>query len=134
MNRNAADVVLEFIDCINAHDVAKLSTLMSEDLLLVDGLGQQTRGRKQVQKGWRAYFSWFPDYTIEVYDAVSRGELVSVFGSAEGTYSVRGKLLPENRWKIPSAWRAIVRDGCIAEWQVYADNEPIWKVMRAKRY
>lgn len=134
MIRNAADIALEFIDCINSHDIEKLSALMSEGLLLIDALGNQTRGRSQVQKGWRAYFSWFPDYTIEVYDAVSRGELVAIFGSAEGTYSRNGKLLPENHWKIPSAWKVIVRDEYVVEWQVYADNEPVWKIMRAKRY
>ena len=31
----------------------------------------------------------------------------------------------------PAALRALVRDGRIAEWQVYADNEPIREQMRA---
>jgi ketosteroid isomerase-like protein len=134
MKKNAADIALAFIDHINSHDVPSLVMLMSEDLLFVDGLGQQVRGRQQVEKGWRAYFAWFPDYTIQVHDAVSRGTLAAIFGSAEGTYSVGGKLLPENHWKIPAAWKATVRDERIAEWQIFADNEPVWKIMRAKRY
>ncbi|MGA9583930.1 MAG: hypothetical protein WBQ95_01315 [Terracidiphilus sp.] len=36
---------------------------------------------------------------------------------------------PENRWKTPIAIRALIEDGLVAEWRVYADNEPIRKVM-----
>jgi ketosteroid isomerase-like protein len=134
MKKNAADIALAFIDHINSHDVPSLAMLMAEDLLFVDGLGQQVRGREQVEKGWRSYFAWFPDYTIQIDDAVSRGSLAAIFGSAEGTYSVGGKLLPENHWKIPTAWKVIIRDERIAEWHIFADNEPVWKIMRAKRY
>jgi hypothetical protein len=30
--------------------------------------------------------------------------------------------------------KAIVRDERIAQWHIFADNEPVWKIMRAKRY
>jgi hypothetical protein len=33
-------------------------------------------------------------------------------------------------WKVPAAWRAVVRDGLIAEWQVYVDNEPLRASLR----
>ncbi|HEY1939222.1 MAG TPA: nuclear transport factor 2 family protein [Candidatus Angelobacter sp.] len=36
----------------------------------------------------------------------------------------------ENFWKTPAAWRAVVKDGKIAVWQVFADNEPIRAIMR----
>jgi len=36
----------------------------------------------------------------------------------------------ENYWKTPASWRAAVKDGKIAVWQVYADNEPIRVIMR----
>jgi hypothetical protein len=39
-------------------------------------------------------------------------------------------LRPENHWTTPAAWRASIRDGLIAEWRVYADNEPIRQIMR----
>jgi len=134
MKRTAADVALAFIDQINSHDVPSLVTLMAEDILFVDGLGQEVRGGRQLEKGWEAYFTWFPDYSIQVDEAFSQGPVVGLFGSAQGTYAVGGKLLPENRWKIPAAWRALVRNERIVEWRVYADNEPVWKIMRVKRY
>jgi hypothetical protein len=36
----------------------------------------------------------------------------------------------QNYWKTPAAWRAVVKDGRISIWQVYADNEPIRAIMR----
>ena len=55
---------------------------------------------------------------------------MAVFGSAEGTFSKDGKLRKEDFWKTPAAWRAVVKDGKIALWQVFTDNEPIRAIMR----
>jgi hypothetical protein len=32
-------------------------------------------------------------------------------------------------WRIPTAWRATVRNGRIAEWQIYANNKPVYKLL-----
>ena len=42
---------------------------------------------------------------------------------------VKGQLPKENHWSAPAAWRAVVRDGLIAEWQVYADIQSARKIM-----
>jgi ketosteroid isomerase-like protein len=132
--KTAADVALEFIDHINSHDAASLANLMTEDFLFVDGLGQEVRGWRNMDLGWKGYFELFPDYSIQVDDVFAEGNAVGVFGYAQGTLAVSGQMPVENRWRIPAAWKAIVRDGLIAEWRVYADNEPVWKIMRVKRY
>jgi len=54
---------------------------------------------------------------------------VVMLGVAQGTFTRNGILHPENRWQTPVAVRALVEDGLVAEWRVYADNEPIRKVM-----
>ena len=59
--------------------------------------------------------------------------MVVLLGSASGTYAVEGELLPENRWETLTAWKALVRGEEIAEWRVYADNEPLREIMRASR-
>jgi limonene-1,2-epoxide hydrolase len=59
--------------------------------------------------------------------------VVVILGVAQGTYSVDGELKPENRWKTPAALRAFIEDGKVAEWRVYADNEPIRQRMRESR-
>jgi ketosteroid isomerase-like protein len=132
--KSAADVVLEFVDRINRHEVAGLAALMTEDHLFIDGPGQEVRGREPMEKGWLGYFAWFPDYSIQVDDALSRGNVVALFGTAQGTYAVKGNLLAEAHWEIPAAWKAVVRDGRVSEWRVYADNEPVWKIMGVRRY
>lgn len=43
-------------------------------------------------------------------------------------------MLAENHWEITAAWKAVVRGGYVSEWRVYADNEPVWKIMGVKRY
>ena len=59
----------------------------------------------------------------------ANGSVVILLGVAQGTYTKNGQLTPENHWHTPIALRAFVEDGLIAEWRVYADNEPIRKLM-----
>ena len=134
MKKSALDIALAFVDRINGHDVSGLAALMTDDHRFVDALGQEVRGREPMEEGWRGYFSWFPDYSIKVDNALSEGNVVALFGTAQGTYSVERNAPAENHWKIPAAWKAVVRDERVAEWRVYADNEPVWKIMGVKRY
>jgi len=125
------DLVLAFVAKINAHDVAGLCELMPEDHVFVDSLGNVIHGRETMRAGWKGYFAWFPDYEISITKAFHEGNMVALFGTARGTYCVDGKLLEENKWEIPAAWLAVVRYGLIAEWQVYADNSPVLRIMEA---
>ena len=129
----AVEVFASFIDQINAHDVDGLCELMSEDHLFVDSLGRSIRGREGTRKAWEAYFSLFPDYAIACEETIQRADLVIGAGTARGTYLVDGLLFPENGWEIPAAWKAIVEDGRIAEWRVYADNDPVRRIMAAPK-
>ena len=133
MKKSAVDVALGFVDRINRHDLGGLVAQKTEDHRFVDGLGQEVRGREQMEKGWLGYFGWFPDYSIKVDEAMSNGNVVAMFGSAQGTYSGKGNLLAEAHWEIPAAWKAVVHNEGVSEWRVYADNEPVWKVMGVKR-
>ncbi len=134
MEKTALDVALAFVDRINSHDVEGLAALMTEDHCFVDGLGQTVRGRERMKTGWAGYFDWFPDYSVKVDDIFGKGNVVGLFGTAQGTYLVNGKLVSENHWEIPAAWKAGVQGGRVSEWRVYADNEPVWKIMGVRRY
>jgi hypothetical protein len=37
-----------------------------------------------------------------------------------------------NRWRTPAAVRGLVADGKVAEWTIFADNEPIRKLIRGE--
>lgn len=122
-------VVLSFLKAINAANVDGLCALMSDDHVFVDGLGSRVQGKETMRKGWKCYFQWFPDYRVSHEEIFSHGDVVAVFGSAEGTFAVNGKLPKENHWTVPAAWKGIVRDGLIAEWHVYADNQAARRLM-----
>ena len=128
-----AQIALSFVERINQHDVEGLVQLMSEDHLFVDALGARVQGSEALRQGWMGYFRWFPDYTISCTEVLEKGDVVALFGMACGTYNVGGKLLPENRWEIPAAWKAVVRGERVAEWRVYADNEPARRIMAANK-
>ena len=124
-------VALRFVNEINRHDVPALLALMSDDHKFVDGLGQEVRGKERLREAWAAYFAMVPDYRILIEDHTTVGIHIGLFGTASGTCAVKGELTPSRRWKIPAAWKAIVRDGKVEHWQVYADNEPVRKILAA---
>jgi ketosteroid isomerase-like protein len=127
-SKEPIETVLAFLEAINAADVEKICALMSEDHLFVDGLGNRIQGKESMRKGWTGYLRWCPDYRVSHDEIFSNGQIVAAFGSAEGTYAKDGKLAKENQWRVPAAWKAVVRDGQIAEWHVCADNQPARKI------
>jgi ketosteroid isomerase-like protein len=121
--------VAQFIACINRQDVDGLFRLMTPDHLFVDSLDIEVRGREPMRAGGRAYFAMVPDYRIVVTDHLETGPVVALFGRAGGTYAPDGGILADKRWEIPAAWKAVVHGDLIAEWRVYADNDPVRRLM-----
>jgi ketosteroid isomerase-like protein len=124
-----ADIVLAFIRAINRHEIATLTNLMTPDHEFVDSLGVVARGSDKMRQAWIAYFFMIPDYSIEVTGVFSQGTSVVLTGKASGTVAARGELPPANRWEIPMAAQAEVREGRIARWQVFADNDPVRQIL-----
>ena len=120
------DVVRAFVNAINHQSVDELAELMTEDHLFTDSMGTAVRGRARMKAGWASYFRMVSDYTITVEETFSDGSVVILLGVAQGTYAT-------GAWSTPAAWRAKVRDDRLAEWRVYADNEPLRQLMRASR-
>jgi hypothetical protein len=131
--KKALQVVLKFVENINKHDVEGLARLMSANHRFIDSEGTKCSGRKIMKAGWIGYLKWFPDYRISVDRIMQRGDEVGLFGTASGTFCVKNRLLKKNRWKIPGAWRGLVKNGLVAEWQVYADNDSVRRIMERNR-
>jgi len=129
----SAAVAHAFADAINRRSPEEIASLMTEDHIFVDALGMKVSGRERMKKGWEGYFDMVPDYTISINETFVDGSVVVMLGAAQGTYSSGGPLKPENAWRTPAAWRAVVRGLSIAEWRVYADNEPIRQIMARNR-
>jgi uncharacterized protein (TIGR02246 family) len=126
---SAESVAQAFVRAINRQDVEGMAALMAPAHRFVDSLGKVIEGRDKMREGWTAYFRMVPDYCVAVEEFYPGDPVVVMIGVAQGTYTRDGKLNPENRWQTPVAIRALVEDGLITEWRVYADNEPIRKVM-----
>ncbi len=75
--------------------------------------------------GWRAYFDLCPDYWLRVDDAPADAAIVVGAGEAGGT-------IDGIAWRTPAAWKAVVRDGKIALWQVFADNAPVYEILERR--
>jgi ketosteroid isomerase-like protein len=108
--------ITDFAAAINSHDLEKIAALMDEGHTFIDAHGIEMRGKEIIRDGWGNYFHLFPDYYIGIEEIVTEGDLALAYGFA-------GAGTGEKAWKIPAAWRAIVRDGKIKLWQVYADTK-----------
>ena len=129
MSDSPMQAVLNFIERINAHDADQLVDLITDDHVFVDSLGSIVQGKEKMRSAWKSYFTFCPDYQISHEDILQSGNTVAAFGTAGGTISVKGRLVEENRWKIPAAWKAVAVRGLIHEWRVYADNKPVYDIL-----
>lgn len=126
-------VAQSFVNAINHHSVAGIADLMTEDHVFVDSLGTKIEGKQAMRAGWEGYFRMVPDYTILITEILVDAAGAVMLGTARGTYSADGVLRPENEWATPAAFRARIRGPLVAEWRVYADNEPIRQVVARDR-
>jgi uncharacterized protein (TIGR02246 family) len=118
-----------FVNAINRHNLDTLLALMSPDHCMIDALGNRMEGRENLRSAWEGYFRMVPDYEVTIEETISSGPAVVMLGIARGTYTRDGQLRPENRWQTPLAVRARVKDGLLEEWRIYADNEPMRRLM-----
>ncbi len=130
MKDSAEFAAFQFVWAINRRDVEALAGLMTPEHVFIDSMGTEVVGQEKMRAAWAAYFKIVPDYEISVDESLSDGSVVVLLGAAQGTYAPDGVLRKENWWETPAAFRARIEDGKVAEWRVYADNEPIRLLMR----
>jgi uncharacterized protein (TIGR02246 family) len=121
--------VARFVAAINAHDAEAVADLAASDHRFIDSLGAVVEGREAIRSAWRAYFGMVPDYALAVTPSFVSGSEVMLLGTAGGSFAPAGSR-NETRWQTPVAVRVRVRDGAVAEWQVFADNEPLRRLLR----
>jgi ketosteroid isomerase-like protein len=131
--RDPVPPVHDFVAAINRHDVAGIVELTTPDHQFIDALGAVVAGRERVRTAWQGYFTMIPDYRIDLDDTLAHRDTVVLVGRAGGTYAPDGRLTETRRWQVPAGWRAVVREGRVALWQVYADNEPLRAIIARER-
>ncbi len=121
MSSDEIEVIKVFIAAINTKNLPELSALMTEDHTFIDSAGSSVTGREKMISAWQSFFKMFPDYEIRVETMLTDGVTVAIFGRSCKTYYGKRGLIPENRIEMPAAWKAIVENGKVKSWQVYAD-------------
>ena len=99
---------------------------MATDFVFVDSLGNRVGGAANMENSWRGYFAMCPDYWIRADHAIAEGETMLIAGEAGGT-------IDGESWRIPAAWRAVFRDGRVGQWQVFADNKPVYDILARRQ-
>jgi len=74
------------------------------------------------------------DYQIDVEVIFANGDTVAAFGYASGSFQGKGAEKAGGAWRFPAAWKAVVREGKVLEWRVYADVEPMMRSMGMRRF
>ena len=116
------EVRKQWMAAINNHDVSALVALMAPDFVFIDSLGNRVDGAKSMEAGWRGYFAMCPDYWIRADHAMGEGETMLLAGEAGGT-------IDGESWRTPAAWKAMIRDGHVIEFRVFADNKPVYEIL-----
>ncbi len=127
-------ITRSFVAMINARNAEGLRDLMAENHLFTDSLGQTVEGQEAMYAAWKAYFRMAPDYEIVCEKMLCAGNTVVILGRARGTCAPGGSLSPANHWDVPAAWKAVIRKNRVAQWQVYADNEPVRRILAAAKF
>ena len=127
------DIILDFIDAINNADVDKIYNLMTSDHLFIDSQGNKADDKEKMKQAWVGYFKLFPDYKIEVSEIFEKNFLFCILGHASGTYKNIQNENNSNHWRIPAAWKAIVKDNQVKHWQVYADNLIVMEIINRNK-
>jgi len=132
MLSESVETVIRFITAINNHNIDLIDNLLSDDHRFTDSLGEVFRGKEIMVKGWKNYFKMFPDYKIDLDELFENENKIMFTGRASGTYS----LSPDpkkDHWEIYAAWKALIENGKIKEWQVFGDNKPVYEIIERNR-
>jgi ketosteroid isomerase-like protein len=116
------EVFMLFVTAINRHDVQALTALMAPDSIFIDSVGRRVQGAGAMEAGWRGYFAMCPDYWIRTNNVMAEDSIVLAVGDAGG--SIDGVA-----WQTPAAWKAVIREGKVEEWRVFADNKPVYEIL-----
>ena len=122
VNVTTGNTLNQWLAAINGHDLGALASLMAKDFMFVDSLGNRVDGAGAMAAGWKAYFAMCPDFWLHADQIMAEDETILMVGETGGT-------IDGARWCIPAAWKAVIRNGSVIEWRVFADNKPVYEIL-----
>lgn len=123
---NSAESFKLWLTAINSHDLIAVKSLMTADHVFVDSLGNRVRGARSMEAGWRGYFVMCRDYWVRADHVIAADDMVLAAGEAGGT-------MDGEAWRTPAAWKAVIHDGRVLEWRVFAYNKPVYDILGRRK-
>ena len=103
-------VVKNFNEAINSRDLARLSSLISDDHTFVDYTGSIIKGKKASVAAWENFFRQFPDYQNVFDRIIINNNLVAITGHSSCL---------DKRLNGPALWKATIEKNLIKTWRIY---------------
>jgi ketosteroid isomerase-like protein len=122
------EIALEFIECINRQDLAKLTGLMTEDHTFVDSAGDAQASRSLMTQGWRDYFDANPRYLIHVCEVFVHEPRVVVVGRTTRSHVGLPRAVEIQETLI---WEAEIDGDLVQRWQIFDDSVLVRKRLGA---
>ena len=109
------DLVLKFVERINARDADGLAELMTEDFTFVDYEGGGYAGRDDGRDNFAKYFELYPEYKIHVSEVLRSGKDIAILGTTTGSH-----VAAEVEADEVVLWVAEVEGDLVSSWRIYA--------------
>lgn len=126
---STAKIATAFVGAINSHKLDDIKALMTDDHVFLDAIGNHLNGKENMGAAWNGYFTWFGDYSIEIEQLMVKGDTAFISGFASGTFNT-AKGDSNAHWRLPAAWRVVVKQGKVSLWQVYADTKIPFEIIK----
>lgn len=111
--RDHYKVARQFIEALNAHDLAAIGEIVGEDCRIIDARGDWMEGRETCLEGLGRFFELEPDYRIEVESVGRNGDNVLINGRTTAH---------DPSFAAATLWRARVDGRHVHEWQSYSHS------------
>jgi len=126
-----SQVVRDFVEAINEHDLDKIISYLTEDHKFVNAHGKSITGRENMKGAWKGYFQFFPDYNIEIEEITENDSIIGIFGISRGTHWKAKKRKKDSSWELPGAWKAVIENDKIKLWEVYCDTKVPYDIIES---
>lgn len=123
------EIIWSFVKAINGLDIDKITDLMSEDHVFIQGSGNSHMGKEGIKNGGQSCYQMFPDYVIEITDVIAHKSIFGLFGFVSGTCTNNKNKSDSNFLKTTTTWEAVVQDKKNKHWQVFCDYTRLMEIL-----
>ena len=128
MNRNPTQVVQELYEAFGRRDLAKVFSLLSPDIEIVQSEELPWGGSYRGQDGARLFFSKLGSHinsALDIERMIDAEDHVVAIGWSHGTVNATGA-----SYSVPIAHMWRVRDGLVIQTQFFIDNPNMLEALR----